>query len=151
MASQAKLRAAILRELFVRSKGSIGKPIPISELLPALGASSEEAMIVARQLKSKKLIDILAQALQEPRSVLSITMEGIEESERLEMPAHIRWPGEHTTAWPLIVGLFSSLFSIFFSQMLTLVFQRPSPPPIIQPIIQLPDGTKIKLPEVKEG
>jgi hypothetical protein len=148
MASHAKLRAALLRHLFVRSKGNIGQPVPVTDLLADLGLSSAaEGMIVAKQLKAKKLVDIIAHGRDEGQSLLGITIEGIEESERLEMPAIQRWPGEHTVAWPVIVTIFGTLFSIIVGQIITLATRPgPAPAPINQIFI---DGKMIKPTEEK--
>ncbi len=135
------LRKALLRELFLRSRGSLKVCLSVSELpdtmnlanaMAARGnrfdAADSLAKRAAEQLEAKGWVAIDP---NEPTIGLRITMPGIEEAEKAMEPVHQRWPREHPIFFGVLMSIVTGM-AIFFLQSL---FKSKPEPPVVNVIV----------------
>jgi hypothetical protein len=120
MRSQAALRKLMLRELYRRSQGNVGILVDLNELVAALEIQVQEAETVAKQIAAKRWADFTQHARG---GLLAITMSGIEEAEKMEIPVLRRWPSEHPVLFGFLMSVFASALTLSIGKILDILLK----------------------------
>jgi hypothetical protein len=117
MPNYSAQRKEMLRQVFIETGSDPKNNLAVSELGKRLNKPSRnDVMVIARQLAERNLIRL--NETFGDGGFVNITMNGIEESERLEKSALRRWPSEHPVFFGSLMSVITGLVMLFAGRFL---------------------------------
>jgi hypothetical protein len=120
MRDHPRLRQAMLAEVARRTGCNIRVAAQMTDLVSALKLPMHDAVTIARQLSAKGWI---AYEGNDDGGYTVITIQGVEEAERMERPFLQRWPHEHPFLYAAMTSLATAIIVLFGNRLLESLFK----------------------------
>ena len=153
MSDHARLRKALLKQLYVHTEGDLAREVRLSELRDALKIPQDYAGVIVGQLVGKGWMKVIHKPLTADSGpwTVAITMQGVEEIEKMERGWLRSLYEDHfavySAIWTIAVIAIGVLLNVGARHLLE--GDRTPPPIIVNVPEQKPPIVNIVIPEPK--